>query len=189
MGKSKKEIEIKIELKKNEIPAVRKRLRELGAIHAPVKKEITYGFFSTDSIEAGIFPRIKTHKGETGGLLTVKIKKALRSKYFRREELTMAVPDARVARDILKVLGYTKERIFEKIREKWNFPDQKIEVTIDELPFGFFIEIEGSPQGIEKTVKLLGLDNKDRIIKAYLRVYDDWRKKQGIKKENCVFKK
>ena len=188
MGKSKKEIEIKIELKKNEIPAVRKRLRKLGAIHSSAKKEITYGFFSKDSIKAGIFPRIKTCEGKRGGLLTVKIKKALRSKYFRREELTMAVSDVRVARDILKALGYTKERIFEKFREEWNFPGKKIEITIDELPFGFFLEIEGSPQGIEKTVKLLGLDNKDRIIKAYLRVYDDWRKKRGIKAESCVFK-
>lgn len=187
--KKKKEIEIKIELKKNELSVVKKSLKELGAIRSSVKKETTYGFFSPNSIQVGIFPRIKKYKGESGGLLTVKVKKILSSKYFQREELTMTVSDVKAARDILKILGYTKERIFDKIRENWTIPGKKIEIAIDELPFGFFLEIEGSPQGIERMIELLGLSGKERIVKAYLRVYDDWRRNRGIKKENCVFRK
>ena len=52
-----KEIEIKIQLKDKE--NIAKKLKKLGGKKGKSYSQTTYGFFSNDSIERGIFPRIR----------------------------------------------------------------------------------------------------------------------------------
>ncbi|MBU4350868.1 CYTH domain-containing protein [Candidatus Parcubacteria bacterium] len=186
----KKEVEIKVELDRKDISTIKNELKKLGfRLIAKQSFETTFGFFTPDgsSIDRGIFPRIKVDA--SGAWLTVKVKKEQSKKYFKRTEFNLKVQDVDGARDVLKVLGYEKERIFEKFRDTYYDQKQKVEVTIDTLPFGYYMEIEGQSLKIEDMLKRLGLNGRERIVRAYLGVYDDWRKKHGVKNENAVFVK
>ncbi len=184
----KKEIEVKIKLNKGEREGIRLKLNEFSSA-TPLLKETTYGFFTEDrqSIEKGIFPRIKEFRNNNEGLLTVKVKKENNKDYFRRDEYEIKINDVKFFRDFLKIVGYGKEIIFEKERESWKIPDSVL-VNLDILPFGEFIEIEGKPEQIEKMAKELGLESRERTIKAYLALWDDYRKENNISEENCLFK-
>lgn len=186
----KKETEIKIELDNKEFLKVKELLVSLGAKKKSYFSERTYGFFTPDgkSIEKGIFPRIKVFNNKKKSILTVKVKKQKKTKYFQRDEFDLLISSVQKARSILHTLGYSKERIFEKKREIWEFKKNNIEICLDKLPFGNYIEIEGSPKDIEKTIKNIRLKKYERITKAYLAVYDDWRKKNNVKSKNAIFK-
>lgn len=74
----------------------------------------------------------------------------------------------------MKLLGFDKIRVFKKIREEWKFKD--VDVVLDKLYFGTYIEIEGPKMKIEKMIKKLGFQNKKRITKAYLHLEDNYLK-------------
>ena len=72
----------------------------------------------------------------------------------QREEETI-VEDADALAAILDALGYHPALVYEKRRETWRAAG--VEVVVDELPFGLFVEIEGEEDDILAAEKLLGL--------------------------------
>lgn len=99
----------------------------------------------------------------------------------------MEISDPKKMKMILENLGFTKKLIMEKYREKWQLGN--VEVVVDRLPFGNFIEIEGNKKEIEKTAKLLSLSLADGITDTYWGLWENYRKKKGIKDKNIIFKK
>jgi len=167
-----KEIEIKIELRKWE--RVTCRLKRLGAFRVKSKyTRTTYGFFSKNSIEKGIFPRIRIENKKP--VLTIKVKNIKQRKinYFERKEYKYPLLSIKSEVEMLKLLGYTKIRKFTKQREEWFYPKRNVSICIDKLYFGRFIEIEGEKDQIEKTIRDLDLRDRERITKAYLAIEDD----------------
>lgn len=76
--------------------------------------------------------------------------------------------------------------VYEKKREYFDF--NGTEIVVDELPFiGFYMEIEGTKKGIQETEKKLELKEKNRIIKNYLQLFLEYKKKHRLKEENMVF--
>lgn len=71
----------------------------------------------------------------------------------REDETTVGDPDALAA--ILNALGYAPTVVYEKRRETWRAAG--VEVVIDELPFGLFVEIEGEEEAILEAERLLEL--------------------------------
>ncbi len=172
----KKEIEVKFQLKNKD-----KILEKLSALGGKAKKpydQITYGFFSKDSVERGIFPRIRKEFGKS--VLTVKVRPQKESSFFERKEYSITIDDEKEGIEILKSLGFDRIREFSKKRQEWEFPD--VEVCVDDLYFGTFLEIEGEKKDIESMIKKLGLENNERITKAYLAIEDDY--KSMLKKDN-----
>lgn len=72
----------------------------------------------------------------------------------REEETYVENPEAIVA-ILSKTKGYKPAFIYEKHRSIWEVA--KTEVTIDELPFGTFLEIEGDEEAIRQVENLLNL--------------------------------
>ena len=89
-------------------------------------------------------------------------------------------------REILKSLGFNKEIIFEKKRK--NVFKNDITISFDKLPFGFFVEFEGGPETINKYLDKFNLSGRPRITRAYLGLWEDYRKAHSITEENCMFK-
>ncbi len=164
------EIEIKFKIEKAD--DIRKKLLDLGGISKKPYKQTTYGFFSDDSIEKGIFPRIRDEHGKI--VFTVKVRPQKKTKYFERKEYSVEISNVDDGVDIMKSMGYDQIRVFKKVREEWKFKD--VEVVLDKLYFGTYIEIEGPKRKIEEMVKKLGFENKERITKAYLGLEDDYLK-------------
>ena len=75
---------------------------------------------------------------------------------------------------IIEGLGFTKKLIMEKYREKWQLPN--VEVVIDELPFGNYLEIEGEEKDIKLTVGKLGLNLSEGIVDSY---WEIWHQSAG----------
>ncbi|MCK5334170.1 MAG: class IV adenylate cyclase [Candidatus Aenigmarchaeota archaeon] len=99
-----------------------------------------------------------------------------------REEIEFEVEDIAKAEVLLNRLGFKKTLIYEKTRETWRH--KNVEVVLDEMPFGTFIEIEGNSKAIVLLAKKLGFSEKEFITKTYFEL----AKEKGIK-GNIVFKK
>ena len=69
---------------------------------------------------------------------------------------------------IIELLGYKLTAVYEKRREYWRLDD--VEVVLDELPFGLFMEIEGTIETIDAAEKKLGLKEVEREPRGYPRL-------------------
>ena len=83
-----------------------------------------------------------------------------------REEIEVGVDDFDRTVAILERIGFEKQQRYEKYRETYSFRD--IEVVLDEMPFGDFVELEGAEVGIRTVADVLQLDWNKRIIDNYL---------------------
>ena len=83
-----------------------------------------------------------------------------------REELEIEVNDFDTAAAILQRLGFEPVQVYEKYRE--TFQLGPVEVVLDELPFGNFMELEGEEGEIVAAAARLGLDWEQRILANYL---------------------
>lgn len=94
------------------------------------------------------------------------------------EETTVSDPVALLA--ILTALGYTPQLIYEKRRETWHVGE--VELVLDELPFGFFAEIEGEEEKINEAEGLLELVEAEVVLETY----PELAEKYGHKKGNMI---
>ncbi len=181
----KKEIEVKIELTPEEFDALTANFNDFHF-------ERTFGYFKEDfsNIKAGIFPRIKYMEDPSKKIiLTVKRKTKDNAHFFEREEMEVKIQEGEsvdTLREMLKSLGFNKEIIFEKKRR--NVLKDDIVISFDKLPFGFFVEFEGEPEAINKYLNEFNLSDRPRITRAYLGLWEDYRKAHNVAEENCVFK-
>ncbi len=177
----KKEIEIKLKIDKQLFEKLTKDIS--------FNFERTYGYFTEnyENREKGIFPRIKD-MGDFA-LVTVKVKTKEDSKMFERDEYEFKIKseDIDLVRGMFKALGYYIEHIFEKRRYILNSINN-CDFIVDELPFGYFIELEGGKDNIEKSIKDLGLEENETINKAYLRLWEKHKSENNLTGE-CVFDK
>jgi adenylate cyclase class 2 len=73
----------------------------------------------------------------------------------KKIEFETNVTDAAEMEKILDALGCKLSLYYEKKRRTYRLPG--VEVVIDELPFGMYMEIEGSERGIAKMEKALDI--------------------------------
>ncbi len=113
--------------------------------------------------------------------------KIVNKQFKEREEIEFEVKDQEKMRQILERLGFTKIRIMEKYRQKWEL--DKTEIVIDKLPMGAFMEIEGGKDSIVKVCSKLNLALKDGITKTYWDLWEEYCGRKNIKERNIVFNK
>ena len=104
------------------------------------------------------------HVGERT-LLTFKRRVQNDSDVKEQIEHETDVSDAEAMRAILKEFGIEPVLVYEKYRDTWNF--RSVEVVLDELPFGTFMEIEGSITGIREAEMLLDIEELEVVPETY----------------------
>ncbi len=103
-----------------------------------------------------------------------------------RTELEMVVDDFAAARRFLEALGYRAVIVYEKYRAIWDL-DETL-VTLDELPYGNFIEIEApSPEAIAAVAQKLGLNPQAAIPVNYQTLFERVVKAQNLSAKNLAF--
>lgn len=75
----------------------------------------------------------------------------------QRIEHETEIADAGEIEKIIENLGFTPRLVYEKRRKTWHF--RAVEIVLDELPFGWFMEIEGSLTAIAEAEMFLGIEN------------------------------
>ena len=92
----------------------------------------------------------------------------------QRQELEFTVSNFGMAQRFLEALGYQVIWMYEKYRQTYALGD--VLVTLDELPFGNFIEVEGPDGGsIQAAAQALGLDWEQRILVSYAALFEQAR--------------
>ena len=93
------------------------------------------------------------------------------------EEIESEISDTDAAQRLFEALGYRIMLRYEKFRSIWLVSTCK--VFLDNLPFGKFIEIEGTESTIFETAQALGLDPKSasaqnyhQLFKQHLKAHD-----------------
>jgi adenylate cyclase class 2 len=88
-----------------------------------------------------------------------------------RQELEFELSDFSTARTLFEALGYQVDVMYEKYRTTYSFGD--VLVTLDEMPYGDFAEVEG-PDGssIHSVAEHLKLDWERRILDSYMMLFE-----------------
>ncbi len=147
------EIEKKFRLTKKQREEVLQRLPAIGARRQGEEFEVNT-LYTGETIEDRHCVLRLRRIGDRA-ILTYKERFPTRSdiKHQREDETGVDDPDALEL--ILEALGFTPALVYEKRRETWQL--EETEIVIDELPFGLFMEIEGSEQSIENIESKLAI--------------------------------
>jgi len=158
------EIEKKYRISSEEAASLRERLRAAGA-EARGEEFEENTLYAGPGLERG--NRVLRLRRVQGGRSVFTFKESMAGsagiKRRREDETTVEDPDALAA--ILDALGYTPTAVYEKRRETWLVAG--VEVVIDELPFGQFVEIEGVEESILEAERLLELTETRAEPKSY----------------------
>ncbi len=161
-------LEVEVKFLVTELPALRRRLLAVGARPAhPRVFERNERFETADAalLQRGELLRLRQ---DAGVRLTFKGPSAedASSEVKVREEIEVAVADFDTMSAILQRLGFAPVQTYEKYRETFHLHD--LEVVLDEMPYGDFIELEGPESSIRAAADQLGLDWSERITTNYL---------------------
>lgn len=108
-----------------------------------------------------------TYKKRTGDIDGIK----------QQVEEETEVSNADALRAIIAELGLKPALIYEKRRRTWKF--RSVEVMMDELPFGLYMEIEGSITAIREAELLLDADSLETEHQTYPRLTSQKGSREG----------
>src|SRR6478609_7165282 len=145
------ETEKKYHLEPWRVEEVTQRLVELGADFEKEVFEVNYQHRGGEMDERGATLRLRKIGDFT--VLTYKEKVATQNGTKKKIEFETSVSDVDATEAIIEHLGYKLTAVYEKRRKYWNFGE--VEVVLDELPFGLYMEIEGTSEAIAKAQKKL----------------------------------
>jgi len=151
-----------------ELAAFRERLLAAGAVLT--KPRIYERNVRFDTADERLYKELSLLRlrQDTAVTLTYKgtSEKQSQSEAKVREELEVEVSDFDTLSLIFQRLGFAPMQVYEKYRETFTWQD--VEIVLDELPYGNFIELEGDEGGIKTAVSHLNLHWQDRIVDNYL---------------------
>ncbi|HEY0546293.1 MAG TPA: class IV adenylate cyclase [Pyrinomonadaceae bacterium] len=172
------EIEKKYRLTKDERERVSERLRSVGA-------EFRGAEFEENTLySGGVINQqnctLRLRRVEGHAVLTYKERFPSASAIKHQREDETRIDDAEAMAAILDALGYKPALVYEKRRATWRIGET--EVVIDELPFGFFMEIEAEERAIVEAEKTLELDG----IEAEMQTYPQLTRQHGLKNGELI---
>ena len=151
-----------------DLETVRARLKTVGAeLVAPRVHEHNIRFDTPD--EALLRRReLLRLRQDTRVRLTFKGQAAVdpTSEAKVHEEIELEIADFERMSTILGRLGFLPAQTYEKFRETYHWGG--VEIVLDEMPFGDFVELEGAEAGLKEAAASLGLDWSRRVLANYL---------------------
>ena len=125
---------------------------------------------------------------EAGGVATVTYKgPPVIARHKSREELELEISDACAMSAIIERLGLGPVFRYEKYRTEYRQPRRSGIATLDETPVGVYLELEGTPQWIDRAARKLGFAEDDYITASYARLWLDWCEWHGVRASDMVF--
>jgi adenylate cyclase class 2 len=161
-------VEVEVKFLVSDLTIIRQRLAALGArLVAPRVFERNVRFDTPD--EALLHrQQLLRLRQDSRARLTFKGPSAAdaSSEAKVREEIELEVGDFDRMGLIFSRLGFRPFQTYEKYRE--TFAWGEVEVVLDEMPFGLFVELEGSEAEIKQAAGALGLEWSKRVLTNYL---------------------
>lgn len=102
-----------------------------------------------------------------------------------REEIELEISDFDRMSAVLQRLGFDPVQVYEKYRETYHW--RGVEIVLDEMPFGHFIELEGAGSALKAVAEALGLDWSKRILTNYLALMELCRRSFDLPFSDLTF--
>ncbi len=102
--------------------------------------------------------------------LTYKGAATLQEGALSRVELEVTLDDFATMDAILQKLGFVPSVRYEKYRTTYRLG--AVEIMLDEMPFGHFVEIEGPLEAITSTQRALQLSSQPRLPLSYMGLFE-----------------
>ncbi len=169
------EIEKKYRIDKKRLVELAAKLIEMGATFSYETFEENYLHRGGQLDDKAAFLRLR--KTNTINTLTYKEKVVTNGDFKHQIEFETDVSDVEATERIIEKLGYKLSVVYEKHRKAWHLGN--VEVVLDELPFGYYMEIEGSMKDIQKTEKLLKATDLEVEARGYPRLTLKYGKQKG----------
>ena len=162
------EIEIKLYL--SDMPAFRRRVEEQGAVLIEARLHEVNLRYDTPNGELTRTAQVLRLRQDKAAHLTYKGKGDTGGEVYIRREIEFTVGDFQAARAFLEALGYVINLMYEKYRTSYNLDG--VLVTLDEMPFGNFSELEGpDAESIRRVAEKLGVNWEARIADSYTALF------------------
>src|SRR5438128_7714148 len=162
------EIEKKYRLDKKRLVQLTAKLGELGAEFSKEVFEENYLHRGGVLDERNAVLRLRKIGDVTLFTYKERVENQPESDFKHKIEFETVVSDVDATERIIEKLGYKLSVVYEKHRKSWHLGD--VEVVLDELPFGYYMEIEGSIEDIIEAEKLLGIEDLETEIRGYPRL-------------------
>lgn len=184
MTSNPQELEVKFWVK--DLAAVRARLQALGAhLHSERVHEINLRFDTPQSSLQNSFQVLRLRRDQRTRL-TYKGPSQNQGGARLCTEIEIEVSDFDLTQKLLYALGYRVSSTYEKYRTTYHLRD--IEIVLDELPYGDFVELEGAhPEDLHALSDQLGLAWESRLQLSYLALFDSLRPLLGIRSHDLSF--
>lgn len=169
------EIEKKYRLNEEEIKLISKALAEIGARFEGEDFEENILFSNDELIAECAVLRLRRIGEKT--ILTYK--KRIQNDFAVKEQIEYEteIESFVEAAKIFESLGYRRSLVYEKRRRTWHF--REVEIVLDELPFGSFMEIEGSVTTIAEAEMFLGAEDFEVVHETYPQLTAKFGKRNG----------
>src|SRR5688572_30186671 len=147
------ETERKYHLGQKRLEEITSKLVSLGAEFSKEVFEVNYQHRGGEMDERGATLRLR----KIGDFTVLTYKERIKTDDGAKHKVEYETPvsDVEAMEKIIESLGYKLTAVYEKRRKYWHLGD--VEVVLDELPFGLYMEIEGTIDAIDKAETLLGL--------------------------------
>jgi adenylate cyclase class 2 len=110
------------------------------------------------------------------------------TRYKVRIETETTVADGHALAEIFQQLGYAPVFVYEKFRTEWSHnPERSAHLVIDETPIGNYVELEGPPDWIDRTLAELKIDPATCLTDSYGKLFLDWKQRTGSAAEHLTF--
>lgn len=181
-------LEVEVKFAVQDMESVRNSLEDCGASWADRFFERNAVFDTPDRslLHQGVLLRLR----RAGGRSTLCLKRPPASTGNRDvktfDELQTGVEEPEQLESLLLALGFVEAFRYEKLREKWLLGDCL--VCLDQLPFGRYVELEGSRAAIFECAEQLKLPAEGYTTKTYHQLNREKRAEHGLSpEESFVF--
>lgn len=174
------ETEKKYRLDRAAATALRQRLRTLGAacLEEDFEENTIYSGNGLDVARQAL----RLRRTRNGATLAFKERWPSQSAVKRQREEETAIEDPQAMARILEALGFRPTLVYEKRRATFGL--DRCRVSLDELPFGLFAEIEGDAADIEKVERTLDLCDAPVENATYPELAAKYGRRQGERTES-----
>lgn len=181
-----KEQELEVKLFLKNLSAVEARLKSLGASQVQARLHEHNLRFDTPDAALTRNKCVLRLRQDAGAYITYKGPALPGQEVAIRQEIEFAVSDYSAARKVLESIGFSISVIYEKYRTTYELDNVKI--TLDEMPFGDFVEIEGpDASAIHAMTQKLGLNWAARCTESYLEIFGRLKRTKGLTFRDLTF--
>ncbi len=169
MSSKNRELEVKFHVL--DLSKLESRLRDWEAMMVQPRTHEINLRFDTPQGDLARGERVLRLRQDTAARVTYKGPSLSQEGVRLREEHEFVASDYQAVRNLFEALGYQVSMMYEKYRTTYDV--HAVHVTLDEMPYGDFLEVEGpDPASIRSVSDRLNLDWEARVLESYTLIFE-----------------